>query len=148
MKLDENVPSNLTWVAKYPLYPLKRPMPKTIVESDVLLMRKTIEVPPLKEGYRYRIVVEGSIHDNSGEGFAIYVNGKLLAENKEGVTGWRKQGIRGVLLKNEGLEAFKGGKVTIAVSNFPMSNWKPDHFIPFFRPLSVWVEEQKIPELQ
>ncbi len=148
MKIDENVSSNLTWLAKYPLYPLKRPMPKTIVENDILLMRKTIEVPPLKDGYRYRIVVEGSIHDNSGEGFALYVNGKLLVEIKEGVVGWRKQGIRGVKLENSLLESLKGGKMTIAVANFPMNNWKPDHFIPFFRPLNVWVEEQKIPVLQ
>jgi hypothetical protein len=148
MKIDENVPSNLTWLAKYPLYPLKRPMAKTIVENDVLLMRKTIDVPPLKEGYRYRVRVEGSIHDNSGEGFAVYVNGKLVGEIKEGITGWRKQGIRGVKLENSLLEAIKGGKMTIAVANFPMSNWKPDHFIPFFRPLSVWVEEQKLPPLQ
>jgi hypothetical protein len=148
MQIAENVPSNLTWLAKYPLYPLKRPMAKTIVENDVLLMRKTVDVPPMKEGYRYRLVVEGSIHDNSGEGFALYVNGKLLTEIKEGVTGWRKQGIRGVKLENEALAAFKGGKVTIAVVNFPMNNWKPDHFIPFFRPLSVSLEEQKLPVLE
>ena len=148
MKIDENVPSNLTWLAKYPLYPLKRPMAKTIVENDVLLMRKTIDVPPLKEGYRYRIRVEGSIHDNSGEGFAVYVKGKLVGEIKEGITGWRKQGIRGVKLENGLLEAIKGGKMTIAVANFPMNNWKPDHFIPFFRPLNVRVEEQKLPPLQ
>jgi len=148
MKIDENVPSDLTWLAKYPLYPLKRPMPKTIVENDALLMRKTIDVPPLKEGCRYRIRVEGSIHNNSGEGFAVYVNGKLLGEMKAGVIGWRKQGVRGVKLEDDALEALKGGKMTIAVANFPMNNWKPDYFLPFFRPLSVWVEEQKVPVLE
>jgi alpha-galactosidase len=148
MKMDGNIPSNMTWLAKYPLYPLKRPMAKTIVENDILLIRKTIEVPPLKEGCRYRICVEGTIHDNSGEGFAVYVNGKLVGEIKEGVVGWRKQGIRGVKLENSLLESLKGGKMTIAVANFPMSNWKPDSNIPFFRPLNVWVEEQKVPALE
>jgi alpha-galactosidase len=148
MRIDETVPPDLAWLAKYPLYPLKRPMPKTIVENDALLMRKTIGVPPLKEGYRYRIRVEGSIHNNSGEGFAVYVNGKLLGEMKAGVTAWRKQGVRGVKLENDALEALKGGKMTIAVANFPMNNWKPDSFLPFFRPLSVWVEEQKLPVLE
>jgi hypothetical protein len=38
--------------------------------------------------------------------------------------------------------------MTIAVANFPMNNWKPDYFLPFFRPLSVWVEEQKVPVLE
>jgi len=145
MQIAENIPSNLTWLAKYPLYPLKRPMAKTIVASDVLLMRKTIDVPPLKEGYRYRVRVEGSIHDNSGEGFAVYVNGKLLCEMKAGVTGWRKQGLRGVKLENDALQVLKGGKMTLAVANFPMNNWNPDGFLPFFRPLNVWVEEQKLP---
>jgi alpha-galactosidase len=148
MKIDENLPSELTWLAKYPLYPLKRPMPKTIVENDALLMRKTIDVPPLKEGCRYRIRVEGSIHNNSGEGFAVYVNGKLLGEIKTGVTAWRKQGLRGVKLENDALQALQGGKMTIAVANFPMNNWNPDGFLPFFRPLNVWVEEQKLPVLE
>jgi hypothetical protein len=102
----------------------------------------------LKEGYRYRIRVEGSIHNNSGEGFAVYVNGKLLGEIKTGVTGWRKQGLRGVKLEYDALEALKGGKMTIAVANFPMNNWNPDGFLPFFRPLNVWVEEQKLPVLE
>lgn len=147
MKLDENMPSGQTWLAKYPLYPLKRQVAKTIIENDILLIRKTIDVPPLKEGCRYRIRVEGSIHDNSGEGYAIYVNGKLLSEVKTGVVAWRKQGIRGLKLENEALTAFKGGKVTIAVSNFPMNNW-PEGFLPFFRPLNVWVEEQKLPPVE
>jgi hypothetical protein len=92
--------------------------------------------------------VEGSIHNNSGEGFAVYVNGKLLGEIKTGVTGWRKQGLRGVNLENDALQALQGGKMTIAVANFPMNNWNPDGFIPFFRPLNVWVEEQKLPVLE
>ena len=78
----------------------------------------------------------------------MYVNGKLLGEMQAGVTGWRKQGVRGVKLENDALEALKGGKMTIAVANFPMNNWKPDYFLPFFRPLSVWVEEQKVPVLE
>ena len=123
------------WISKYPLYPPKRPMPNTVIGNDVVLMRGTFELPPLKEGHRYRIRLDGSIHDNSGEGYAIYLNGKLLTEVKNGVYAWRKQGLRGSHVWQEYLDDFKGGKVTIAVANFPMSNFDPEYFIPAIGPL-------------
>ena len=49
-------------------------------------------LPPLKDGHRYRIRVGGSVHANIGEGYAIYVNGKLLAESKAGIVAWRREG--------------------------------------------------------
>jgi len=147
MKLAEKVPENVAWISKYPLYPPKRTMPTTVIENDVVLMRGTFEVPPPKEGHRYRIRIDGSIHDNSGEGYAIHVNGKQLAEMKTGVVGWRKQGLRGSHVWQDCLDEFKGGKVTIAVANFPMSIFDPEFFIPAIGPLSVWVEEQKLPPI-
>ena len=45
----------------------------------------------------------------------------------------------------EELSAELGGKVTIAVSNFPMNNRSGNGFIPARAPLSVWLEEMKIP---
>ncbi len=146
MKMEERVPEKLAWIAKYPLYPLNRPQPATIIENDVLLMRQTFDLPPIQDGHRYRIRLHGSIHDNSGEGYAIYVNGRLLAEKKDGVTGWRKQGLRGSHIWQDSLDDFKGGKVTIAVANFPMNNYDPERMIPAIGPLSVWVESQKMPD--
>ncbi len=121
--------------------------PATVVETDVLLLRQTFELPPLKDGYRYRLRVYGSAHNNMGESFAIYVNGKLLFENREGVTAWRQQGRspRGVMIHPEFRELFKGGKVTIAVSNFAMENFEAGRLIPPGPPLSVWLEEQQLP---
>jgi hypothetical protein len=147
MKMEEMVPENIAWIAKYPLYPLKRPMPATVIGNDVVLMRQTFDLPPIEAGHRYRIRLDGSIHDNSGEGYAIYINGKLLTEEKAGVKGWRKQGLRGSHVWQDFLGDFKGGKVTIAVANFPMNNYDPEHFIPAIGPLSLWVESQKLPEL-
>jgi Carbohydrate esterase, sialic acid-specific acetylesterase len=147
MKLDENVPEEFTWIAKYPLYPLKRAMPTTVIGNDLVLMRGSFELPAAKPGHRYRIRVNGSIHDNSGEGFALYINGKQLAKIDQGVVGWRKQGLRGSHVWEESLADFKGGKVTIAVANYPMNKWDPTNYIPAIGPLSVWVEEQKLPSL-
>jgi hypothetical protein len=136
---------------KYPEWygPSKRVPPQTVCEKDVLLLRLSFDLPPLKDGHRYRIRVGGSIHANSGEGYAIYVNGKLLAESKGGVVAWRREGgkPRGGHVWADFRDEFKGGNVTIAVSNFPMNNGADDRFIPARAPLSVWLEEMKIPPL-
>jgi alpha-galactosidase len=131
--------------------PSKRGPAKTLCEKDVLLMRQTFELPPLKDGHRYRIRVNGSVHANSGEGYAIYVNDKLLAESKAGITAWRREGWRprGSHVWADFREEFKGGKVTLAVSNFPMNNLATEGFLPASRdPLSVWLEEMKLPPVQ
>jgi alpha-galactosidase len=128
--------------------PSKRLAAKTVCEKDVLLMRQTFDLPPLKDGHRYRIRVNGSVHANSGEGYAIYVNGKLLAESKAGITAWRRQGWRprGSHVWADFCGEFKGGKVTIAVCNFPMNNKPTEGFLPASRdPLGVWLEEMKLP---
>ncbi len=148
MKMEEKVPENQAWISKYVIYPPKRTMPNTVVSNDVLLIRGTFELPPVKEGHRYRIRVDGSIHDNSGEGYAVYINGKLLTQIDNGVTAWRKQSLRGSHVWKEALEDLKGGKVTIAVANYPMNDWNPEYFIPAIGPLSVWIEEQKLPPLE
>jgi hypothetical protein len=147
MQMDEAVPEEHAWISKYPLYPPKRPIAATICGNDVVLMRGTFELPLAKEGHRYRIRVNGSIHDNSGEGFAVYLNGKLLGKIDQGVTAWRRQALRGSHVWKEHLDALKGGKVTIAVANYPMNDWNPERFIPAIGPVSVWVEEQEIPSL-
>jgi alpha-galactosidase len=131
--------------------PSKRVPAKTVCEKDVLLLRQTFDLPPLKDGHRYRIRVNGSVHANSGEGYAIYVNGKLLAESKAGIVAWRREGWRprGSHVWAEFRDEFKRGKVTIAVSNFPMNNRPADGFLPASRDsLSVWLEEMKIPPLE
>jgi len=120
--------------------------PKTLWEKEVLLVRGTFEIPPLKEGRRYRIVVGGSAHVNAGEGYAIYVNGKLLAESNAGVG--RRQGgqPRGGFIYNDFRNEFKGGKVTIAATSFLRYN-NPRGIIPPRGHLTLWLEEAKIPSL-
>ena len=119
--------------------------PKTLWEKEVLLVRGTFDVPPLKEGYRYRIVVGGSNHVNAGEGYALYVNGKLLAQSKSGV-GMRQGGQpRGGHIYTDFRDEFKGGKATIAATSFLRYN-HPRHGVkPPRGHITVWIEEQKIP---
>ncbi len=119
--------------------------PKTLWEKEVLLIRGTFEIPPLQEGHRYRIVLGGASHVNSGEGYAIYVNGKLLAESKSGV-GIRQGGQpRGGHIYNDFRDEFKGGKVTIAATSFLRYNHPRNGVMPPRGHLTLWIEEQRIP---
>ncbi|NQU21589.1 MAG: hypothetical protein HQ567_09925 [Candidatus Nealsonbacteria bacterium] len=119
--------------------------PKTLWHKEVLLVRGTFEVPPLREGHRYRIVVGGSAHVNAGEGYAIYVNGKLLAESAAGV-GIRQGGQpRGGHVYNDFRNEFTGGKVTIAATSFLRYNHPRIKPYPPRGHFTLWIEEQKIP---
>ncbi|MGB0744144.1 MAG: sialate O-acetylesterase [Opitutales bacterium] len=141
-------PEEIAWIVKYAIYPPERPQPTTVIENDVLLMRGSFDLPPAKEGHRYRVRVHGSINANSGEGFAIYANGKLMGERKDGVTAWRRQGLSGSHVWEGFMDDFKGGELDLAIANFPMSNWMPGSFIPAIGPLRVWIEEQKLPDTE
>jgi hypothetical protein len=65
------------------------------------------------------------------------------------IVAWRREGRRprGSHVYREFRDEFKGGKVTIAVSNFPMDNRPIDRLIPPGDTLSVWMEEMKLPPL-
>jgi len=121
--------------------------PRTLWEKEVLLVRGTFEIPPLKKGHRYRIVVGGSAHVSAGEGFAVYVNGKLLAESKAGVG--KRQGAqpRGGHVHADFRDEFKGGKVTIAAMSFLRYNHPRIKPYPPSGHLTLWMAEQKIPPL-
>ena len=142
-------PEHIAWMpVRYPwMYPAERPQPTTVVKESVLLMRQTFDLPPAKPGHRYRVLISGSINANSGEGFSIYANGKPLGERKSGVVGFRRQGKSGSLVWSESMADFKGGPVTLAIANFPMSNFKPGSSLPAIGPLSVSIQSQKIPDV-
>jgi alpha-galactosidase len=119
--------------------------PKTLWEKEVLMIRGTINLPPLREGHRYRIVVGGAAHVNSGEGYAIYVNGKLLAESTRGVAVRQGGQPRGGDIYNDIRDEFKGGKVTVAATSFLRYNHPRRGVQPPRGHFSVWVEEMRIP---
>jgi hypothetical protein len=118
--------------------------PNTLWEKEVLLVRGTFDIPPLKDGHRYRIVLGGSNHVNTGEGYAIYVNGKLLAESNSGVPNRQGGQPRGGHVYADLRDEFKGGKVTIAATSFLRYN-NPRGPLPPYGHLSLWIEEQKVP---
>ncbi|MBK8974648.1 MAG: hypothetical protein IPM29_01855 [Planctomycetes bacterium] len=120
--------------------------PRALWSHEVLMLRGTFEFPALKADHRYRLVVGGSAHVNAGEGFAIYVNGRLLAESTSGVG--RRQGgqPRGAMIDEGFRDEFRGGPVTIAVCSFLRYN-NPGGPIPPRGHISVWMEEAHTPPL-
>jgi len=121
--------------------------PRTLWAKEVLLVRRTFECPPFKEGYLYRIVAGGSAHVNAGEGYAIYINGRQLIEYPNGV-GKRQGGQpRGAFIDKEFIKQFKGGKLTIAATSFLKYYHPRSGSIPPQGHFSLWLEEMKIPPL-
>ena len=58
---------------------------RTLWEKEVLLVRGTFTFPKFREGYCYRLLVGNMSEVGRGEGFRIYVNGKLLFERARGI---------------------------------------------------------------
>lgn len=122
-------------------------VPKKLWEKEVLLVRGTFQLPPLKENHRYRIVIGGAAHVNSGEGFSLYVNGKLLGESPTGVAVRQGGQPRGAHVYSEFLDEFKGGEITIAATSFLRFNHPRKGVQPPRGHLSLKIEEQKIPPI-
>jgi len=118
--------------------------PATLWDKEVLLMRQTFEVPAFKEGHRYRIVVGGDGHPWSGEGFALYLNGRQIAEAKGG---YYKGGgdARGAFVFNDIMPEFKDGKATFAVKAFLRQTGFRGKSAPPSGHMSVWIQEAKLP---
>lgn len=130
-------------------------IPATYWGKEVLLMRQTFDIPPIKEGHAYRLILGGAGCDRSGEGFAIYINGKLLTQANGGF--FRYSGIRGAYVFDDILPEFKSGKVTVAVINFlRYTHFRnkttyfgphPDYYakpVPPNGHVSLWMEEARL----
>jgi hypothetical protein len=111
--------------------------PGTAWDKEVLLLRRTFELPPMKPGHRYRLVVGGRSHVYTSDGWAIYVNGKLIAEAKSKGGSGTGALPKGAFITADWLNDFKGGKVVVAAIAF-QGNRKRDN-------INIWFEEMKVP---
>ena len=122
----------------------------TLWEKEVLLLRGTFKIPPLKAGHRYRLRANTGEHVGAGGGHMIYINGKPLVEAKLG--GGRGSGGRpkGAYITSEFLDEFKRGEVTIAVKTFIRYNakysTKPSSKTPQGK-FSIHLDQQKLPPM-
>ncbi len=122
----------------------------TLWEKEVLLMRGTFKVPPVKEGHRYRVVVNHRVHVGNGGGYGIYVNGKLLVEQPDTIGRGGGEQANGGFITKEFLSDFSGGEVTLAVQSFLRFNDKrdarPTERVPRGL-ISLHFDEQKMPPM-
>ncbi len=122
----------------------------TLWEKEVLLLRKTVKLPPLKDGHRYRLRVNQMAHVGNGNGFGVYINGKLLIEMEKGFGRGMGEKPYGAYITKEWLDEFSKDEVTIAVKSFLRYNDKyknkPTERIPQGR-ISVQLDEQKLPPM-
>ena len=122
----------------------------TLWEKEVLVMRGTFKVPPVKDGYRYRLRVNTGDHVGSGGGHVIYINGKPLIEAKQGGgRGWGDK-PKGAYITHDFLGDLKRGEITIAVKTFVRYNAKystlPSSKTPQGK-FSLHLEKQKLPPM-
>jgi len=122
----------------------------TLWEKEVLLLRGTFKIPPMKKGYRYRLRVNDGEHVGAGGGHIIYINGKALIEVKQG-NGRGSGGLpKGAYITKDFLDDFQAGEVTIAAKTFLRFNdkykVKPSSRTPQGK-ISLHLEEQKLPPM-
>jgi hypothetical protein len=117
---------------------------KTFWDKEVLLIRGTFDVPPLKQGHRYRLVIGGLSHMNNGDGVRVYVNGKQVIEREREFK--KREGGHAICyyIDQSRLAEFQSGKVTIAATGFMHIHLRSKNKANF---MGLWFEEMKMPPL-
>ena len=124
--------------------------PNTFWDKEAILMRAEIKLPPLRDGYAYRLLVGGRSHYNAGGGSDVWLDGEYL---KNRHSGWatipagsgRNSGVPwGVDIDNERRKHFEDGKVLLACNGFLRWGHRID-YISCYK--SFWFEEMKLPAL-
>ncbi|MGB0744658.1 MAG: sialate O-acetylesterase [Opitutales bacterium] len=119
--------------------------PNTLWENDALFIRQTFEIPLLQEGHRYRLVVGGGNGAFAGEGYAVYINGKLFSE--ETSAKFKEGGISGRYFLDDFVPELESGEITVAVKSFLRRAGHKGKAAPPEGHLSVWLQEAKMPAL-
>ena len=121
---------------------------KTLWDKELLMMRAKIKLPPLKEGYAYRLLVGGRSHVNSGDGSDIWIDGKYMASRRKtdpSMTGvGKRQGGKpwGRIIDDTFRAEFADGKVILSATGF--MRYKKGTRTKANRQ-SFWFEEMKLP---
>ena len=90
----------------------------------------------------------GTMDIASDNAYAIYINGKLMAESKTGVAVRQGGQPRGAHIYSDLIDEFKGGQVTLAVTSFLRYNHPRRGLQPPRGHISLQIDEQKLPPLE
>ena len=124
--------------------------PATLWDKEALLMRANIKLPPLQDGYAYRLLVGGRSHYNAGGGSDVWFDGHHLKNKKKGQatipggSGRNSHKPWGVIISDDQRKHFEDGEVLLATNGF--LRW--GHKVKEIRCYkSFWFEAMKLPEL-
>ena len=124
--------------------------PNTFWEKEVLLMRAEVELPPLRDGYAYRILVGGRSHYNLGGGTDIWIDGDHLKNRRKGQatipggSGRNSNKPWGVGIDDERRKHFEDGKILLACNGFLRWGHRAEKIKAY---KAIWIEEMKLPSL-
>lgn len=122
--------------------------PNTFWEKEVLMMRAEVRLPPVRDGYAYRLLVGGRSHVGGGDGSDIWIDGKYKTSRRKtdpSISGvGKRQGGRpwGFVIDDSFRREFQDGKVLLAASGFlrihKRSGVKSNY-------QAFWFEQMKLP---
>jgi hypothetical protein len=123
--------------------------PRSLWEKEVLLVNGTFEFPALKPGHEYRLRVQRGQGVGAGDGFKVYINGKPLVEDKEGLGRRAGDTIRGGWITKDFISDFGKGPLTLSAVTFLRYGDRAIVQMPpvpqgFF---TMWLEERLTPPL-
>jgi hypothetical protein len=124
--------------------------PATFWDKEVLLMRAEINIPPLRDGYAYRLLVGGRSHYNTGGGTDVWIDGEHLKNRRRGWatipggSGRHSHRPWGVGIDNDRRKHFEDEKVLLACNGFLRWGHRSS-FIKSYK--TIWFEEMKLPPI-
>lgn len=122
----------------------------TFWDKEALLMRAEIELPPLRDGYAYRLLVGGRSHYNLGGGSDVWIDGEFLGKSRRnnatipGGSGRNSHKPWGVIIDDDTRKHFDDGKVLLATNGFLRWGHKIQEIKAY---KAFWFEAMKLPEI-
>lgn len=122
----------------------------TFWDKEALLMRSEIELPHLRDGYAYRLLVGGRSHYNAGGGTDVWIDGEKIQNRRKndatipGGSGRNSNIPWGVTIADDFRSHFEDGKILLACNGFLRWGHRTEKITCY---KTVWFEEMKLPEI-
>ncbi|MFK7910607.1 MAG: hypothetical protein AB8F34_08390, partial [Akkermansiaceae bacterium] len=122
----------------------------TLWEKEVLLMLSQIKLPPLKDGYAYRLLVGGRSHYNAGGGTDVWIDGEHIKNRRkgratiEGGSGRNSNKPWGVVIADDFRKHFDDGEILLACNGFLRWGHRSTKIMCY---KAFWFEKMKLPTL-
>ena len=113
-------------------------------------MRAELELPPLREGYAYRVMVGGRSHYNLGGGSAVWIDGDHLDNRRrnlptfQGGSGRNSYKPWARTIDDSERTHFEDGKILFAANGFLRWGHRTEEINAY---KTFWFEAMKLPEL-